>query len=271
MLQRNDYLVDEAISVFPKIKDHYIQDALIHALSMCPSDARITSFLEALWNRADFTMAKSIRRISEYLGHLYEHINLVKDNMFDPTVDCVSETFEQFLHHIDLMEKELLPFRFWGVDSFQHEVKFLSADKGAIKDFNERATKEFTCVKSGDCNGRMDFQNKAEEYFGVSFEDELLDGIAFLSSLESVFRKVFQMYGLPFDADSYFKQDERDFGTSIFRKCTCIAIDVFYGSLMCNYYSPEFGTYTPPPFSSKMPPPLTGAARLGNKRGHFDN
>jgi hypothetical protein len=141
------------------------------------------------------------------------------------------------------MEKELLPFRFWGIESFQHEVNFLSADKSAIKDFNERVTKEFNCVKSGDCNGRMDFQNKAEEYFGVSFEDELLDGIAFLSSLESVFRKVFQMYGLPFDADAYFKQDERDFGASIFRKCTCIAIDVFYGSLMCNYYSPEFSTY----------------------------
>ena len=243
VLQRNDYLIDVAISLFPKIKDHYIQDALIHALSMCQTDGRITSFLGAIWNQVDFTMAKSIRRISEYLGHLYEHIDLVKDNMFNPDADCVSETFVQFLHRVDLMEKELLPFRFWGVDSFQHEVKFLSVDKGIIKDFNERVTKEFTCVKSGDCNGRMDFQNKAEEYFGVSFEDELLDGIAFLSSLESVFRNVFQMYGLPFDADAYLKQDERDFSASIFRKCICIAIDVFYGSLMCNYYSPEFGTY----------------------------
>jgi len=243
VLQRNDYLVAEAISIFPKIKDHYIQDALIHALSMCPSDKRITSFLDTLWNQVDFTMAKSIRRMSEYLGRLYEYINLVKDNIFDPNADCVSETFKKFLHRIDLMEKELLPFRFWSVDSFQHEVKFLSADKGAIKDFNERVTKEFTCVRDGDCNGRMDFQNKAEEYFGVSFADDLLDGKAFLASLEKVFSEVFRMYGLPFDADAYLKQDERDFDVSIFRKCTCIAIDIFYGSLMCNYYSTEFGTY----------------------------
>ncbi len=243
VLQRNGYLVDEAISIFPKIKDHYIQDALIHALSMCPSDERITSFLEALWNQVDFTMAKSIRRMSEYLGRLYEHINLVKDNMFDPNANCVSETFKKFLHRIDLMEKELLPFRFWGVDSFQHEINFLSADKGAIKGFNERVTKEFTCVRAGDCNGRMDFQNKAEEYFGLSFTDSLLDGKAFLSSLEKVFSDVFRMYGLPFDADAYLKQDEHDFDVSIFRKCTCIAIDIFYGSLMCNYYSTEFGTY----------------------------
>lgn len=243
VLQRNDYLVDEATSIFPKIKDHYIQDALIHALSMCSSDERITSFLGVLWNQADFTMAKSIRRISEYLGHLYEHINLVKDNLFKPNANCVSQTFVQILQHVDLMEKGLLPFRFWGVNSFQHEVKFLSTDKGTIRDFNERVTKEFTCVKSGDCNGRMDFQNKAKEYLGVSFENKLLDGIAFLSSLESVFRDVFQMYGLPFDDDAYLKQDEHNFGASIFRKCTCIAIDIFYGSLMCNYYSAEFGTY----------------------------
>lgn len=243
VIQRNNYLIDEAISVYPKIKDHYIQEALIHALSMCPADKRITNLLNTIWRQPDFTMAKSIRRISDYLGQLYKYIDLTKVNLFDPCTDCVSETFVGFLHRVDLMEKELLPFRFWSVDSFQREVKFLSADKDAIREFNNRVTKEFTCVRAGDCNGRMDFRNKAEAYFGVSFVDGLLDGKAFLSSLEKAFSNVFQMYGLPFDADAYLAQDERDFGASIFKKCTCIAIDIFYGSLMCNYFTPEFGTY----------------------------
>ena len=243
VLQRNGYLIDIAIGIFPKIKDHYIQDSLIHALSMCPSDERITNFLNTIWNQPNFTMAKSIRRISKYLGCLYQHIDLVKDNLFNPDARSVSETFVHFLYHVDLMEKELLPFRFWGVSSFQSEVKFLAADKAAVKDFNNRVANEFTCVRFGDCNGMMTFRNKAEEYFGVSFAEEVLDGNAFLASLEMVLCDVFRKYGLPFDDDAYLEQDERDFGASIFKKCICIAIDIFYGSLMCNYYSTEFGTY----------------------------
>ena len=243
VLQRNDYLIDEAISIFPKIEDHYIQDSMIYALSMHPSNEHITKFLNAIWNQSDFTMAKSIRRISEYLGCPYHYIDLEKNNLFNLNANSISETFVQFLHHIDLMEKEVLPFRFWGVNSFQQEVPFLAADKNVIKNFNNQVTCEFICVRAGDCNGRMDFQKKAKEYFSISFEDVLLNGNAFLSSMETVFRHIFQMYDLPFDFNLYLKQDERDFGSSIFKKCACIAIDVFYGSLMCNYYSSEFGTY----------------------------
>lgn len=242
-LLRNQHLIDTAISIFPMIKDHYIQDALLHALSMCPSDDRITSFLNAIWKQPSFTMAKSIRRISKYLKLPYRYIDLLKDNLFNSNANPVSETFLQLLYRVDIVEKELLPFRFWGVNSFQKEVKFLAADKAVIKIFNDQVNKEFTCVKSGDCNGRIGFHRRVEEYFGVSFADNLLDGNAFLSSMETVFRNVFQIYGLPFNVDAYLKQNEHDFSASIFRKCVCIAIDVFYGSLMCNYYSREFGTF----------------------------
>lgn len=243
VMQRNSYIIDEAIAVFPRIKDHYIQDALIHSMSMCQTDKRIIDFLDKVWRRKDYTMAKGIRRISEYLGHLYEYIDLTKNNLFDPNITHVSDNFVQFLHRVDLIEKELLPFRFWSVDSFQREVKFLAADKAAVKDFNDKASKEFACVKEGDCNGVISFEKKVNEHFGVSFAGKLLDSTAFLASMEIVFRDIFQTYGLPFDADAYYHQGERDFGASVFRKCTCIAVDAFYGSLMCNYYSKEFGMY----------------------------
>lgn len=243
VLQRNQHLIDEAILIFPKIKDHYIQDAVLHALSMCPSDDRITNFLNAIWKQPSFTMAKSIRRISKYLKLPYRYIDLLKDNLFNSNADSVSETFLQFLYRVDMVEKELLPFRFWGANSFQKEVKFLATDKTVIKVFNDQVNKKFSCVKSGDCNGRIGFHRRVEEYFGVSYADNLLDGNSFLSSMETVFRNVFQIYGLPFNADAYLKQNEHDFSASIFRKCICIAIDIFYGSLMCNYYSREFGTF----------------------------
>lgn len=242
VLQRNDYLIDAAIEAFHKIKDYYIQDALIQALSTCPQDERITEFFNSILNQQNFTMAKSIHRISAYLGHPYQYINLKKDNLFNPNANPVSETFEWFLHYIDLMEKNLLPFRFWGINSFQSEVVFLAADKTAVRDFNERIASEFSCVRTGDCNGRLDFKRKVEEYLGADFPDTKLDGTAFLSSLEAVLRNVFEMYGLQF-TEEYYKQDERDFSASIFKKCTCIAIDIFYGSLMCNYYSSQFTTY----------------------------
>jgi len=243
VLQRSDYLVDVAISVFPKIKDYYILDSLIYAMSMCSHDERIVNFLNTIWNRPDFIMSKSICRISEYLGQPYKYIHLAKDNLFDPNASCPSETFVNFLGYIDLMEKDLLPFRFWGVNRFQSEVKFLAIDRKTIKDFNDRVTTEFACVRLGECNGMLSFQKKAEEYCGVSFADYPLNGDSFLASLEKVFREIFKMYALPFDTDAYLKQGERYFGASIFKKCICIAIDIFYGSLMCNYYSLEFGTY----------------------------
>lgn len=243
VLQHNDYLIDVAISIFPKIKDYYILDSLIHAMSMCSHDKRIVKFFETILYRPDFTMSKGIHRISEYLGHLYQYINIEKNNLFNPNAICVSDTFVKFLYRIDLMEKELLPFRFWGINKFQSEVSFLATDKKKVEAFNNRLTNEFACVRFGDCNGMLSFQEKAEVYYDVSIANYRLDGNKFLSSLEEIFRDIFQMYGLPFDADEYVKQIEHDFKASIFRKCTCIAIDIFYGSLMCNYYSTEFGTY----------------------------
>lgn len=243
VIQRNPELIDTSISIFPKIKDHYIQDSLIHVLSMSQSDKRINEFLEILWVKKDFLMAKSIQRISEYLNRPYGYIALSKDHLFDSNANTVSEDFLRFLTRIDLMEKELLPFRFWGVKSFSSNVKFLSIDKQSISEFNNELAKTFSCVKTGDCCGILGFQKKAEDYLGVSFEEKTLDGTAMLSSMERVFRYAFAMYGLEFSFDSYLKQDEYDFSASIFRKCTCIAIDIFYGSLMCNYYTKEFGTY----------------------------
>lgn len=243
VLQRNDYLIDITISEFPRIKDHYIRDSLIHALAMCPIDERIAKFFNILWNQPDFVMAKSIRRISNYLGCLYQYIGLEKDNLFNPDAGYASKNFEWFLHHVDFIEKELLPFRFWGISSFQSNVEFLATDKEAVKNFNEKLANEFICVKTGDCNGMINFRDKAEEYFGVSISGNLLEGNAFLASFEKVFCDVFRLYGLPFDKDDYLKCSKREHDSLILKKCVSIAVDVFYGSLMCNYYSKEFGTY----------------------------
>lgn len=241
ILQRNSFLIDEAISVFPKIKDQYIQESLIHALSMCPADERITCFFNDLWTRVDFIKAKSIRRISVYLGRPYQYISLVKENLFHADAASVSEVFARLLYRIDIMEKNLLPFQFWGLNSFQSE--FLAADKNEAREFNDRLASEFSCVRDGDCNGWLSFERVIEEHLDSYIKNEELDGRTFLASMETVFRAVFQLYDLPFDVEESNRLDEQIFGTSILKKCTCIAIDLFYGSIMCNYFSCRFGTY----------------------------
>ena len=48
---------------------------------------------------------------------------------------------------------------------------------------------------------------------------------------------------MPFEYEQCVKQDDSEFSASILRKCVCVSIDLFFGSLMCNYFLDNFATY----------------------------
>lgn len=243
IMQRNSWLVDTTIELFSKIEDDYIKDSLIYVLSSCENNTKVEAFFLSLSKDYDFVYAKSLKRIAEYLGNKYDYINWQKKNLFVSGEKEVSKDFSDTLSRIDLAEKDLMPFRFWGINSFSGNEDFLLTHKETISDFNQKLKGAFSCVKNGDCNGRLSFKEKAENYYGVSYRDVFLPVKEFLSSFEKTFTEILAKYGLSLKHEEYMYQDSSEFSNSIFRKCACIAKDCFYGSLMCNYYSSDFGTY----------------------------
>lgn len=243
VFQRSPILIPEAIRLFPKIEDFYIQDSLIHALSSCQYRTDVAEFFSELLSDSKYTSGASIRRICEYIGKPSYYIELEKCNMFSEDNQVVSKEFEHLLFRIDLHEKWLLPFRFRSAASFQENVKFLETDRAEVAAFNSRIADEFDCVRGGDCSGSLDFLHKAEKHYDVAISQKVLSGNSMLASLEKTFQSVFAAYGLPLNVADILKQDEHDFSASLFRKCICIAVDIFYGSMMCNYYLKDFATY----------------------------
>lgn len=242
-IQRNTYLVEKAIEIFPQIADAYIQDAIIYILSSCNQHEKIRSFFENLLSEKEFLFAKSIRRMSIYLGRPYDYIALEKRNVYTPNANDVSKEFTDLLHRIDLYEKELLPFRFWGVGSIQSEIKFLSIDKRELTEYNNMLTEKFACVRYGDCNGSMCFERDVEQLCGKNYCEQLLDGMCYLSAMEKVFSDVFSLYGLSFNFDERTPYGNTEFEASMIRKAIVVSTDIFVGSLMCSYYTKEFGTF----------------------------
>lgn len=242
VLQRYPQFIETAIEIYEKIEDDYIKEAIIYVLSSCSKSKIVETFFLKLFHDYNFVDATSLKRMAVYLGDDYGYIRLRKKNLFLSITDT-SKDFTNILHRVDLFEQNLLPFRFWSEASFEPRTKFLSASKDEIIEFNSKLERDFDCVKNGDCNGSLSFERRIAKHYSIAYQDQLLDNKSILSSMEKVFREVFDKYGLSFQQDKYTKQDVSDFSASKFRKCVCIAIDKFYGSLMCNYYTSEFATY----------------------------
>lgn len=243
IMQRKPAYIDVAISLFEKIEDNYIQNAIIQVLSSCVQNENITTFFESLLTDYNFISAKSLKRLCVYLKRDYDYINQSKINLCCSSFKKISKDFEDILFRVDLFEKELLPFRYWSLESFKSNIEFLSVDKSEIAKFNLKLESDFECVRDGACNGDMGFYRDVEKYYSVSYSEKKIDDKIFLCSLENVFRSIFSKYALPFEFENHIKQDDQEFAYSLLRKCVCISIDIFFGSLMCNYYVNDFGTY----------------------------
>lgn len=242
-IQRNAFLIKKTIDIYGGIEDDYIRDALIFVLSCFEENEDVKAFFEDLLKECDFVLAKSIKRMSVYFGKPYDYINLHKKSLYLSDKAEITEDFKSILHRVDLMEKDLFPFRFWSIDSFQLNKKFLSVPKNEIIELNAQLSKDFACVKTGICNGHMHFEDDIAKKYSVSYGGNCLNNICILSSLEVIFRNTFEKYGLPFEYEQCVKQDDSEFSASILRKCVCVSIDLFFGSLMCNYFLDNFATY----------------------------
>lgn len=230
------------IEEYDHLTDDYIKEATIFVLANAYlNDEDTTNFFMGLTEGDMFLTAKSVKRISTYLNDQYGFINWRRLNLFlSQPKESISDYMSETLYKIDLMNKDFLPFRYWGRDHIDMHTKFLKNDKQEISDINKYLEQKYTCVKDGDCNGNLGFKKWiASEISGKNGIDTI-DMNSFFGSYETVVRKLFELYQV--DTDDKYVINE-DFHNSVYMKCVDIATGLFYGSLMCNYYTNEFATY----------------------------
>ena len=99
------------------------------------------------------------------------------------------------------------------------------------------------------CNYRMWIKTEVmKKVFGFDkiergYRDKVLDIKSFMCSFECVIKEYFEIYGVNYNAEDRARGGEREFENSVMKKAIIIAQDIFYGSMMCNYYTNQFATY----------------------------
>ncbi len=222
-------------------KDFYIKEAIIYILAnYCVNDEKISSFFRTLVKEDDSLSAKSIRRISFYLNESYEYINWDRKNLYIYNYESnISKFISDILLQMDLMYKDFLPFKYWGGERVDTNINFLYHDKYEISKINKILDYKFSNIKEmlskGDFNDQELIRNKYNKY------NDVLHMKSFLSSYEEVIINILNTYQI-FEYE--MKENiEKDFHYSLYVKCIDIATGLFYGSLMCNYYTDRFSTY----------------------------
>lgn len=232
------------ICEYKNIVDPYIKESVIYVLANYLQDDSdiIIFFKEVVVNDVDL-MAKSIKRISIYLKDNYGYIKWNRENFykFESGAD-ISETIDNILFRMDLLNKNFLPFRYWGKDHIDMHTKFLSIDKQEVFQFNKLLEEKYNCVKTGECNGAMVFEKQMQAEYRNNFKKQVLDQNSFFCSFEKVLENIFTLFQEPYSKNEDYMREE-EFANSLFMKCVDIATDIYYGSLMCNYYTNEFATY----------------------------
>lgn len=244
IVRTREKYIDILILIFPKIYDFYIQDAVIETLFYHKNNKIIERFFHGLKLDYNFLSAVNNARISDYLNEQYDYINWKKKNLFFLATRKVSNEFESLLFRIDTFAKDLLHFRYWNRNTLdQMYPNFLNTDKQLLLYVNNELKKNFSCVKQGECNCEKLFEDTIVKLYEIPIKS--FPANSFLKSFEKVFNEVFSKYYYHFDG----KDDEqtyRNFNNSLLRKLTVISQDIYYGSLMCNYFTDDFSSFNDP-------------------------
>lgn len=228
------------ISSFSQIYDQYIQDAIVFVLAKCPADENIRHFFELLAKDPSFLLARSLKRIAEYLGLPYDYIKWNKINIRD-NVYAVPEVIESLTAHIDLVDQYFLPFYWHGHNRIEMRSTFLDVNKSEIAEWNALLNQRFTCITpNSNCCGSLLFENKAEDFFGKDYSNRWLAAEIYYKSMAKVADELLHIYPIKMTEERYIYGE---FASSLVRKCFDIANDMVLGSFMCNYYSNQFGTH----------------------------
>lgn len=218
--RRYEY-VEKLISVYTQIQifDFYIKEAVIYVLSQLEKDDyRIKTFFNEIIRIQQYLSAKSIYRISSYLGDSYSYITWDRKDLFRLNNNAViSEYLDEILSFINLYDKYFFPFRYFGRNNIQLDFNFLACDKKEVEsiDFGVKDSELINTLQTFADDNRMNLNS-------------------FMEGFENVIKYVFECYKTEPDNTA---KEPIEFDNSIYMKCMDIATGLYLGSLMCNYYT----------------------------------
>ena len=228
------------INYFSHIQDYYIRNAIIETLYYHKNNTFINKFFSKIKNVESYISANDLALIASYLGKPLSYIKWNKINLYKKTTREITDKFGNLLLYIDMYEKYLLHFRYWSKTRIDNDFpRFLNIDKNKVIEFNSFLEKDYSCVRNGECNGSSIFESYVLKM--IKGKNNKLPTISFLKSFEKIVFSIFKLY-------SYSEKEDKEvgyynFGNSIQKKLICIAQDIFYGSLMCNYFTEDFASY----------------------------
>ena len=231
-----NYLIDD----YQKFPDHYIKESIIFVLSQTEhSNSTVTAFFTYLIHEESELTAKSIKRIAKYLGNQYGYIEWTRKDLYHYVPNAtISDFLKKIIRTVSLRNKYILPFDYWEKDDARFYIEFLKEDKQVIHSINSFLEEKYPCIRTGKCLGSITFEEHIKDEISEFYDSSILDHTSLLYSLDLIMNSVFTTYKVTDPPE-----DIQDFENSLYVKCVTIAIELLYGSLMCNYYTNRFATY----------------------------
>lgn len=236
--------LEKIITEYNKISDFYVQESIIYILSqMQKNNKKIINFYNNIIKGQENLTAKSIRRIATYIGDKISYINWNRKNLYKYNKNAlISNDLDHILHTVDFMNKDFFSFRYWSKTHIDMYEKFLVNNKKDIQNINNYISTKYKCVYDGICNGSINFEDKIMPEIERKLKIEVMDMNSFMESFEKILKYVFEYYNVSVNIDNNNIAIEY-FQNSNYMKCIDIATELFYGSMMCNYYTNNFSTY----------------------------
>lgn len=240
---RNDKFRHCLTEMVSAISDPYICEAIIYTLAYCDPGIKqdTRECFQRLIQDKSFCYARDLKRMAVYMGDQHMYITWDKNNLYkrvEPAI--VSDAFQSVLCIVDLMDKYLLPFRYWGHDDFREFDLFTETPKQAITELNYDLNNNYKCIRNNyQCRNSDYFREYLFSLHNITGNDSL-DKKSFALSYEEATRTIFKLFKENLEDDRKFGDDFMD---SKFRKLIDISTNYFMGSIMCNYYKNDFHCY----------------------------
>ena len=237
----NDFY-EEMVNLYPKLKDEYIKNGIIEII--CTSSKNVikkySDFLKKIYYCDKELDSLRIIRIDnsifdgrrEYIkAKKYNLLKIIKNEKIDDKVINI-------LFKVDIYDKYLLPWRYWGKDHIDCNLKFIKNSKSKLTKINELLTNKYPCLLNevAYCNfNKEDLLN--DNNFKIN--EKKIEEKKYLQLFQKIIYKVSKKYNFNL-AEDFENIRPEFFKDTLACKIVEVSRHVLEGTLMCNYYTNEF-------------------------------
>lgn len=243
LVDLNDDFLKETIKLYIIIKNPFIKDGIVEALS-ASSHKNVfikKQFFNKLIKDKHYVNAKNLALIERYFFRPINPCRYNKDKYLEYIDDkYLTEDYLDLLSTMYLRHDIYLCFEYYG-NHFTTNLHFIKADKELISSINKRMMKQYQCFKDGDCCGSMCVGDVLKGKYRIK-EDDYVSAKRMAEITGYFLHQMLSQLGYTIkDLKQYYKYSS--YSSSVIIRLLKIAESEMLGVLMSNYYIDEFSTY----------------------------